>query len=64
MPLYRSQSVQYKYVCYTSKQGGPMAHNLLHVNRTPPPPQQTQDGCKINLRLSTKAQNRPYDVTW
>ena len=24
--------MQYKYVCYISKQYGPKAHNVLHVN--------------------------------
>ena len=43
-------------MCSTSKQGGPKAHNLLHINSPP----QTQGGCETNLRLpfvnqSTKA---------
>ena len=25
--------MEYKYMCYTSKQGGSKAHSLLHVNR-------------------------------
>ena len=42
-------------MCSTSKQGGPKAHNLLHVNSPP----QTQGGCETNLRLSPKARRRP-----
>ena len=32
VPLYKRQSVYYKYVCHTSKQGEPKAHILLHIN--------------------------------
>ena len=32
VPLNKTQSVKYKYVCYISKQGEPKVHNLLHVN--------------------------------
>ena len=47
--------MEYKYVCYTSKQVGPKAHNLLHVNS----PLKTQVGCETNLRLSTKSRMCP-----
>ena len=47
--------MQYKYVCYTSKQSGSNAYNLLHLNSPP----HTQGKCETNLRLSTKARRRP-----
>ena len=47
--------VWYKNVYYTSNLVGPKAHNTIHVNSPP----QTQSGCEINLRLSTKVQRHP-----
>ena len=46
--------MKYKYVRYTSKQGGPKAHCLLHVNSS----SQTQGEYETNLKLSTKARRR------
>ena len=48
--------MQYKYVCYTNKQGKPKTHSLLHISS----PTQAQGGCETNLRLSTKARRRPF----